>query len=73
MLRRKSPSFQRRGSQPRPTSIHAKATCAFEVLLVNQIPPLIKSYQAPIFHIPCNFHFNYLVINKKTGFSQQQQ
>jgi hypothetical protein len=68
MLRDKNPSPQRRGSKPRPTSVHAKATWASEVPLTNQIPPFIKPYQALIPPILCKFHFIYPVINLETRF-----
>jgi hypothetical protein len=48
MLRGKSPNPQMRESKPRPTSAHAKVTRAFKLPLTDQIPPLIKPYQAPI-------------------------
>jgi hypothetical protein len=66
---RKNPSPQRRGSKPRPTSTHTKATWAFDVSLANQIPPFIKSYQAPITSIPYKLHFNYSVIKSEIDFS----
>jgi hypothetical protein len=66
MLRGKSPTLQKRRSNPRPISTHAKATWTSEVLLDNQIPPFIKPYQGPIHS---KFHSNYPIINLETGFS----
>jgi hypothetical protein len=65
MLKDKNPSPQTRGNKPVPTSIHTKATWASEMPSANQIPPLIKSYQALIPLILCKFHSTYQVTNPK--------
>jgi hypothetical protein len=49
-----------RESKIQPTPAYAKGTWASDVLLANQILPLIKPYRTPILPIP---------FNPKIGFS----
>jgi hypothetical protein len=58
-----------RESKIQPTPAYAKGTWASDVLLANQILPLIKPYRTPILPIPCKLYSNYSVINPKIGFS----
>jgi hypothetical protein len=69
ILRGKSPSPQRKGSKPRPTSAHAKVTWISDMSSTNRISFFIKPYQAPITPIICKLHSNYSVINQEIGFS----